>query len=288
MPMNKNLQIHTIKRIIGENSDKVDLNALVDSKIRLNENISNLSQEIAFNNESDYLEVTEDMINDYYSDIEKYQNDVIKMESELQLDRILKRHSIIGIAGSRNTAKSSLILTQLDKIKAKYKNVQIACFGLNPELKTIIESKGMLFLESKMDILDLRLRNTIIYIDEMALFFDVESKNKNLDKLMRFFDRIEHLNDKLIVSTAREGYFTKFMCSRINAFLVKQIEYDSLVNGTWLKERVKAIRSQSDYRLELDKSEYFEVTNTGETATKHTFEYNKEFDTKKNNIDFFG
>ena len=77
------------------------------------------------------------------------------------------------------------------------------------------------------------------------------------------------------------------MCSRVTCFLVKEIEYNSLVNGTWLQERVKAIFSHSDYRLQADKSYYFVVSNKGELTTKNVFEYNAELDSKKDNQDLF-
>lgn len=205
----------------------------------------------------------------------------------MTLRKLLLKHSTIGLAGSRSSAKTSLALTELIRIKKDYPKTKIAVFGINKEIESYLESLGIIILHSKMDILDLRMRDTVIFIDEMALFFSTSSRNKELDKLMRFFDRIEHLNCKLICGTAREGYFNKFMCSRITAFLVKQIEYDALTNGTWLKERVKAIKSNSDYRLELEKNEYYFIS-ADEITTKHTFKYMKDIDTKKENCDLFG
>jgi hypothetical protein len=199
---------------------------------------------------------------------------------------LLKEHSVIGLAGSRSSAKTSLALTQLLQLKAEHPHLKVAVFGINQELNGYLNSKGITVLHSKMDILDLRMRDTVIFIDEMALFFSTASRNKELDKLMRFFDRIEHQNCKLICGTAREGYFNKFMCSRITAFMVKQIEYDALTNGTWLKERVKAIKSTSDYRLEMPKNEYY-VVSADTITTKHTFPYVKDIDTKKTNRDLF-
>lgn len=202
------------------------------------------------------------------------------------LKEILKQHSIVGLAGSRNSAKTSLILVELLKIREQHPNVKIAVFGVNDTLQSFLNNHKIVVLQSKMDILDLRMQDTIIFIDEMAMFFDTATKSKQLDKLMRFFDRIEHQNCKIIIGTAREGYFNKFMCSRVTAFLVKQIEYDALTNGTWLKERVTAIKSTSDYRLELNKSSYYLVT-TDTITTKHTFPYVRAVDTKKDNCNLF-
>jgi hypothetical protein len=205
----------------------------------------------------------------------------------MKLSKLLKKYSTVGIIGNRGQAKSSLALTKILELKSDYPNLKIAVMGVETSLYPYLESIGVTILQSKMDILDLQMRDTIIYIDELALFFDTATKSKQLDKLMRFFDRIEHNNCKLVVSTAREGYFNKFMCSRIQAFLIKEIEYTALVNGTWLKERVTAISSNSDYRLECERSHFYSVTNKEGITTKGSFEYNSVFDTKADNICLF-
>ncbi len=204
----------------------------------------------------------------------------------MRIEQILEEHSCLGLIGNRGTAKTSLILTLFKGLRLKYPELKLACMGINEELEPTLEARNITILRSKMDILDLQMKDTIIFVDEFALFFDTQTKSKQLEKLMRFFDRIEHQNCKIIVGTAREGYFNKFMCSRINCFLVKQIEYESLVNGTWLKERVKAVKSNSDYRLELQQKDFYIVANDIPTS-KSSFKYQKEFDTKKDNKPFF-
>jgi len=205
----------------------------------------------------------------------------------MKLQELFKHHSTIGLIGNRSTGKSMLGIDKLIQLRKEYPTLKIACMGIEEKLNPVLAKYNITIIQSKMDILDLQMRDTIIYVDEFALFFDTRNKGKETDKLMRFFDRIEHNNCKLLVSTAREGYFNKFMCSRISLFLTKEIEYTALVNGTWLKERVAAVSSQSDYRLQCEKSEYFTVSNKEGITAKYTFEYKEELDTKKNNADLF-
>jgi hypothetical protein len=205
----------------------------------------------------------------------------------MKLDKLLIKYSTLGIIGNKNSAKSSLALTKIVELRADYPDLKIAVMGVEPQLFSYLAKHNITIIQSKMDILDLQMKDTILYIDESALFFDTRNKGKEIDKLMRFFDRIIHNNCKLIMSTTRENYFNKFMCSRVEAFLVKEIEYDALVNGTWLKERVKAITSISDYRLQCEKNEYFVVTNKEGVTSKHTFPYMTIFDTKLNNKNLF-
>ncbi len=205
-----------------------------------------------------------------------------------ELDNLLKNHSTVGIIGNRSTAKSSLILHLLLNLREKYPHLKIGVMGICESLNPLFEQENITVLSSKMDILDLQLKDFVIFIDEMALFFETQTRNKQLSKLQRFFDRIEHQNCKMIVGTAREGYFNKFMCSRITAFITKQIEYESLVNGTWIKERIKAISSISDYRLVVDKSDYYVITaGDGMLTHKYSFPYDPRVDTKKENINLF-
>jgi hypothetical protein len=205
----------------------------------------------------------------------------------MKLDELLSRQSVVGIIGNRGTAKSSLGLSKIVELKKSYPDLSIAAMGVEESLEPMLRDNKITIIESKMDILDLQMENTVIYIDELALFFSTRNKSKELEKLERFFDRIEHQNCKLVVSTAREGYFNKFMCARIGSFLVKEIEYTALVNGTWLSERVKAINSKSDYRLECDKSNYYSVSNKEGITQRHSFKYDERFDSKKSNANLF-
>ena len=175
-----------------------------------------------------------------------------------------------------------MVMSLLEDLKVRLPDTNIYVFGIEDALLKKCDSCGFTIMESTMDILDLQIQDAVILIDEMALFFDTKTSSRQLDKLERFFDRIEHNNCKIIVSTAREGYFNKWMCGRVTAFLVKQVEYSALVNGSWLKERVKAIKSKSDYRLELDVGEFFVVTNRGDMITRrYEFEYDEKWDSKR-------
>lgn len=199
----------------------------------------------------------------------------------------MQRNSVVGVLGNRGSGKSSCVLSLLEDIKDAYPSVNICVLGIEPRLYDVCKYMGIKVLLSTMDVLDLRIKNSIIFIDEMAMLFDTRSASKQRDKLMNFFDRIEHNNCKVIVGTAREGYFNKFMCSRITGFIVKEIEYASLVNGTWIKERVKGIVNCSDYRLEVDRDKYYLIDTVTESEM-FTFDYREHWDSKIDNKDLFG
>ena len=261
---------------LKENADLFDAVSNIDSSLTYQENLTILKEKIALFKEKALTQMM-----DSYKEAEIQYT---KRDSGiLDITTILKKNDIIGIVGNRNVGKSSLVISHLEAIRRQYKDLPIYTLGLEENLKeTLKTSLRINILESTMDILDLNIKNAIIYIDEFALLFSTKKQDKEQDKLMRFFDRISHQNVKLIISTAREGFYNKFMCSRITAFLVKQIEYEALVNGSWLKERVKAINSNSDYRLEIEK-EYYYLVSPDEITSKYSFKYNEKFDSKKGN-----
>jgi hypothetical protein len=205
----------------------------------------------------------------------------------MKLQELLRRHSVIGIVGNRSSGKSMLTLSKLKEVREAFPSIPVYVLGTERQLEGTLQSLGMSVLHSEMDILDLQLKDCVIFIDEFATLFDTATKSKQLDKLERFFDRVEHNNVKLIIGTAREGFWNKFACARITAFLVKETEYSSLVNGTWLKERVTAIVSKSDYRLECPKNTGYIVSNKGEPTQRFIVNYDETLDSKKDNISLF-
>jgi hypothetical protein len=268
------------KEELRENFDLFDFKSEIDLSLTYQENKGLLNQKM-----SNFIDKQLSAQMESYKEAEA--THIRTNQGSLNLAEVLKKHQVIGIAGNRGTGKSMLTLTHLKAIRANYPKLAIACMGVEESLKNTLKSLNITVLESTMDILDLNLTNTLIYIDEFAVLFSTKKQDKEQDKLMRFFDRLEHQNCKLIISTAREGFYNKFMCSRITAFLVKQIEYDALVNGSWLKERVKAINSNSDYRLELDKDKYYLVS-PDELTSKYSFAYDSTLDSKKENKSLFG
>lgn len=201
------------------------------------------------------------------------------------LSRLFSKKRVIGVVGNTGTAKSSLVLSKLIELKEVEPSLNIYVYGVEDSLMDYLFRKGIRFIENKEDILDLKIRNSVIFIDEFGDIFSVKSQDKQQERVVRFFNRIDHLNDFVIISTARNGFWNKLMNGFVSQFLVKEIEYDNLINNTPLKRKVKGIYSTSDYRLEVDKSKYYVVSD--DLTECHSFEYNSELDSKKKNINPF-
>ena len=200
----------------------------------------------------------------------------------IPLDKLFNKHSIIGMVGNRSTGKSMTMLGALIEYRKKYPDIPIYVYGVEEAVIPILEDKyNIITLESKRDITDLALTECVIWVDEFAMIFDTKSSSKQLSKLEAFFDRLEHRKIKFIFGTAREKFFNTFACSRMTLAIVKEIEYDALVNNTWLKDNIKAINSMSEYRLECPIDRCFVVSKKGGLVTKHKSSYYKELDTKQ-------
>lgn len=197
---------------------------------------------------------------------------------------LFKKNKIIGIVGGVSSGKSMLTLTELLDLKKRF-NIPVYILGVEPSLQNYLQKQGLRIIHNKEDILDLKIKNSVIFIDEFASLFSSQTRDKQMDKLKKFFNRIEHLNDYVLISTAEEGFWNKFMTGVVKAFLVKNVEFDSLVNGTQLKRKIKGLEMTSDYRLDIGIDTYYVISD--EVTTRHTFTYDANLDSKKNNVNPF-
>ncbi len=203
------------------------------------------------------------------------------------LIKLFKKYRSIGVVGNSNTAKSSLILSELIDLKQKVKDVPVYVLGVEPNIETYLTLKGLTILHSSDDILDLKIRDSVIYIDEFAALFDVRMASKQTDKVRKFFNRIAHLNNYVVISSAEVNFWNKFMCSLVKAHLVKRIEYNNLVRGTFLKRKVQNIAGNtSDYRLDIPNEVYYVITDDNLVEMK-TFSYDENIDSKRDTINPF-
>jgi len=136
-------------------------------------------------------------------------------------------------------------------------------------------------LKSKEDLLDMKIKGSVIFVDEFADLYKVQSNDRQLHRIKKFFNRIEHLNNYVLISTAQSKFWNSFMCSIVRNFIIKSVEFDNLVNGTTLKRKIKGItENTSEYRLETPKNTFFVITND-DIVKKMTFDYNPKIDSKK-------
>lgn len=286
MIMNKQLQKIVLDKYLESkdiSSDLVDTKALIDSSLSLSENKLLLEEQ---------LNLEQDLCKQQIKEMEKQtkqfnfsESRCILPEQESVLASLFQKNRVVGIVGDRNVGKSSLVLQDLLKLKSNYPDLSVFCIGVEPQLHSFLESKGIFALYSTQDLLDLRIKNAVIFIDEFASLFSVQSRDKETEKVSRFFNRLAHMNCFVVLASAQSGFYNKFITGLISAYLVCKTSFDSLVNGTALKKNVISLEATSEYRLDLNIGEYY-VLNDSITKLKK-FSYCPEVDAKKENINPF-
>lgn len=274
------LQEKKIREWINANTeisdDEVDVEAELDSTLTYSENLNQIKSKLLCSPIQE---------NEKYEELQKeFRNS--NAQKGLVFDKLFQEDRVIGVVGGRNTAKSSFVLSQLLQLRKKYPKVQIYTLGVEKSLYKMLEENDIHIIHDKLDVLDLKINNSVIFIDEFADLFSVLSRNKQFGKIRKFFNRLAHLNDFVVLSTAQDKFWNSFMCGIVKQFIVKKVEFNSLVNGTNLKERVKALELTSEYRLDIDKNEYYVLT-PNNLSQKGTFGYNPLVDSKSHLINPF-
>ena len=194
------------------------------------------------------------------------------------IEKLFKKYRTIGVIGNTHSGKTQLVLTELSDLKEKY-DIEVYVYGVDNSLNKILKKNKIKIIRNKEDILDLKIRKSVIYIDEFADVYDVSPRSKQGERIKRFFNRIMHLDNFIIISTASQNFWNKFICGLIKSFVVKSVDFDSLVNGTKLKRKVVGLENTSDYRLEIPVNEYYVLSES--LTEKGNFKYNPNLDSKK-------
>ncbi len=285
--MNSQLQKVVLDKFLeskGISSDLVDVRSLLDSSLSLPENKALLEENLNFSDDlcKQQIKEMEQQTKEFnFTEARK----TVLPEHESVLASLFQNNRVVGIVGDRNVGKSSLVLQDLLKMKQNYPDLPVFCIGVEASLHSFLESKGIFALYSTQDLLDLRIKNAVIFIDEFASLFSVQSRDKETEKVSRFFNRLAHMNCFVVLASAQNGFYNKFITGLINSYLVCKISFEALVNGTTLKRNVIALETTSDFRLDLDIGEYY-ILNDAITKFKK-FSYCPEVDAKKTNINPF-
>ncbi len=200
------------------------------------------------------------------------------------IERLFKKYRTIGVVGNTHEGKTHFVLTEILHLKEEY-GIDVYVYGVDKSLNKALKKNKIKIIRNREDILDLKIKNSVLYIDEFSDVFDVTPRSKQGERIKRFFNRIMHLNNYIIISTASQNFWNKFICGLIKTFIVKSVDFDSLVNGTTLKRKVMGLENTSDYRLEIPVNEYYVLSD--ELTEKHSFKYNPNLDSKKDLLNPF-
>lgn len=186
------------------------------------------------------------------------------------IQEIIKNPCIIGIVGDANEGKSNLILWLLSELRKNY-NLNVVHYGLN-------SAEDEIYSIEELE----RIKNSVIFIDEMPSLFDLENRKcrRLIEKTIR---RVFHNNNALFLCGLPEN-FKKFISAKLQMMIFKKVSLYDLINGTSIKNVLLSYHGleMGSSVLELDKKEC--IFYDGLHFSKSNIPYMEKFDLKTENV----
>ena len=255
--------------------DLVDILSMIDSKLTDSENITIIEEKL------NTLAADGTLLKRQHQKLKLYEeeqrNKQLKANPKIDVQRILKNDLTIALART-NEGKTSFLCELITQYQKDYAG-KVYAFGLHPELVKkldIIPFFSLLELEN--------ISSSIIVLDEIGKLFDMEDRKKRklIENTLRL---VVHRGNKLLASGLPTD-FKKFLCAKATCFLYKSLEFADLINGSKAKDILLHYENNEmgAYGLHLPKNQ---VLCYDGSFWKEQFNYNPEFDTKKNGVDLF-
>lgn len=191
------------------------------------------------------------------------------MNSPLTFSTLNNIHTI-AIYGDIGTGKTALAYNIIDKFKGKRE----VYFIKHPK-QELIEKMGYknLYSLEQME----RIENAIIYIDEPQLWLSIyDSKSNSIIAKICSLARQRDL--LIIISSSDTRVFTKHNEAYFDAWLVKDVNYPMVKNGSIIKNAIKnvAVLDPEGFRLNVDEFVFWS-RQLYEYNGRHRFNKTKEF-----------
>lgn len=195
------------------------------------------------------------------------------MEKEENIYKtILKSGSVIALVGGTSSGKTNALYQFITSIKDS--KVNKCTYFYHEEYNNAFEDMQHV---SCMEDLE-RITNSIIFIDEFAELFKIEDR-RFLPLIKTMFAQIKHNNNKLVICGLPD-YFRKFIAAEVDEWVLFDISFNKIVNGSALKLFVQqlAVSFKGLTRLNVG------VGNMLWRGKRYVTKYAAEFDRKENNI----
>lgn len=180
----------------------------------------------------------------------------------------------IAIVGLPRTGKTSLIYYILEKIGNK--NIYFFKHPI-PQLIIRLGFKNI----KKLGHIE-RLKDCVLVIDEAHLSIPIAAKKAN-QVMISLMSLSSQRNIKLIIATSDTRYFTRSIESYIDAYVIKNIDYNNVKNGSRIKRIIEENCYISPDGFSLEPHEFIFDTNVFEFKhlnRRHTFKEPRIFNDK--------
>ena len=160
----------------------------------------------------------------------------INKEGE-QLRNIFGKKRIVALAGIKNCGKTNNLVALIVDFRKHNTHTPIYIYGVDREVYEYLEKLGNIFLIDELNQF-LGKNNALFVVDEFQKLHLNDRRYKDI--LDALIDLIYHkeCNNKIIFCSPNLREFNSIIGSKIEKWLIKSISYDSLVNGSQLKDVV--------------------------------------------------
>jgi len=182
-----------------------------------------------------------------------------------KIKKELVNFKTIAIYGAMGTGKTSLAYTLIDELK-KYKKTVYFFNHPRPEMIEALGYENIDSLERLEDIQD-----CVLYLDEPQITLPLYNKKAN-----RIISQIcslsRQLDITLIISTSDTRVFTKANEAFFDTWIVKDLDYDMVKNGSKIKKIMQKNAKFDAAGLRLKNNEFlFETRNHSRLNGLHAF-----------------
>ena len=202
----------------------------------------------------------------------------------MKFKKIFGDKRIVGLAGDKSTGKTNNLMALIKDFREHNKTTNIYVFGLNEITLTWLNKLGNVYEVSSLTQLSNK-KDSLIVLDEFQLLKINDKRNK--DRLDQFVDFIYHNNNWLVLTTPSLREFNSIIGSKIERWLLKSLNINSLVNGSQIKsavENYKGCHKSLDY-LDIPHKKILIINEEYEQSVE--VEHIKEIDNKLKNINIF-
>jgi len=195
----------------------------------------------------------------------------------MKITTLFNKPKVIGLVADVNQGKSNLIYYMIDELRKG--ECSIWAYGLRKKVKDVRKINSVAKLE--------KIKNSIIFIDEMMSLFDLDNRKikKDIEETIRM---VNHHNNVLVLCGLGEN-FKKFLSGKLNVIIYKQVTFADLISGSTVKSRAVEYsdveKGSKILALEIDEAMVYDSIEEEYTTIKIPFM--KEYDTKAENVPIF-
>ena len=188
------------------------------------------------------------MVNEINEGIdEEFKKKYLDIKEPISYD-FLKDFRTIAIYGNTGTGKTALAYKIIEQFKGKKK-----VFFMKHPKPNLIKKLGYANLLNLEQIENLR--NCVVFLDEPQLYLNIYSRRSNFI-IAKICSLCRQLGIILILSSSDTRIFSKHNEAYFDLWLIKDLDYDMVKNGSKIKKAIKDASILEPSGLKLENTEF--------------------------------